>query len=165
MTTQKLERRAVLRGAGIAGTGALLALTAPEALAHDDIDADSIVGAWMVEVTPQGGPPPHRVLMLHTVGGGVVGSTSNPPSGGSPVYGVWARSGRRQFHVTFLGFTFNDTGNSTGTVKVRTRSTLSADGRALDGTAIVTLHDPSGQQFAMFGSSFRGTRISLEPLP
>jgi hypothetical protein len=52
MVSQKLERRAILGRAAVAGTGALLALGPVEALAHDG--GDSIAGAWLIDVTPKG---------------------------------------------------------------------------------------------------------------
>jgi hypothetical protein len=162
MVTQKLERRAILGRAVLAGTGALLALGPVNTLAHDG--GDSIAGAWMIDVTAKGGAPSHKVMNLYTVDGGVVGSSSDPPSSGSAAYGAWERSGRRQFQITFVGFTFGPAGDANGTLKVQARASLNIDGKEINGPARVTLSALDGTKIFALETTFRGTRIRVEPL-
>jgi hypothetical protein len=133
-----------------------------KALAHDG--GDSIVGAWMIDVTPVGGAPAHKVMNLYTIGGGVVGSSSDPPSSGSAAYGAWERSGRRQFQITFVGFTFGQAGDANGTLKVQAKASLNADGKEISGPARVTLATLDGTSRGTLDTTFRGTRIGVEPL-
>jgi hypothetical protein len=82
----------------------------------------------------------------------------------SAAYGAWERTGRRQFQITFVGFTFSPTGDANGTLKVQARASLDTDGKEINGPARVTLSALDGTSIGVLETVFRGTRIRVEPL-
>jgi len=167
MKPQQLERRKLLRGAGVLGAGAFVALAPGAIQAAQSDETRGIEGAWLILVTPQGAPASdsYEVLNLYTAGGGVAGASAHDPATGSSVYGAWRRTGDHQFQITFVGFTFDKTSGAwTGRLKVQARATLTQDGQTISGLARVSIYTPSGSLIVQSPTSFSGSRIAVEPL-
>jgi hypothetical protein len=167
MTTaeRRLNRRQALLGAGVVSAGALAALM-PAATVAADGDSRGLEGVWLIEVTPEGGTlAPHHVLALHTKGGGVVITSSNPPNGVSPSLGAWERTGDHQYRETFDSITFDSSGQMTGLLQVRTETTVDEAGDHQTGRAHIFFEPAGTSGFIPVGTThFVGSRIGVLPL-
>ncbi len=166
---QPLSRRQLVKGAGVAGLGTLAAMVPAAALADDDRKKQRLItGAWLIRVVSDGPTAvPHEVLNLYTADGGVAGASSDelePAHLGTSVYGAWARTGERQFAITFMAFQFTPQGNPSGKLKVRAKATLSADGDHIAGPAVIEFSPPGVPFFQVATTNFSGTRIKPEPI-
>ncbi len=160
LTRRQLDRRQLLKVAGVAGTGALAALAPTAALAESE-EGRSIVGSWLVNVTQTSGTgAPHQVLILYAPGGVVAGSSSNDPAG---LIGSWARTGENQSRATFLLFVFAS-GHSIGMLRVREEATVAKDGDHLTGRAVLEFIPSGGTPVPAGTTTFTGTRIKVESL-
>ena len=131
-----------------------------------DQRSQDITGSWEGVVTnAPGGPPPFRVLMTFTGVGGFVGSGDGDNSVGSPQYGVWERTGRRRFALTFRQLFSNPDGSSNGSVKVRQTIIVSKSGDAWHGPFKVDIFAPDGTLVFSGDGTAQATRIQSEPLP
>jgi hypothetical protein len=166
-----ITRRQILKGAGAAG--ALGALAVPAAAFADGGNAGDqgergIVGAWLIEVVPNGpASVPYKVLNLYTPGGGVAGVANNemePTNLSTSVYGAWEQTGPHKFAITFLLFTFTPQGSPSGTLKVRAMAALSQDSGQISGPAVIEFAPPGGSFFRVGTTTFTGTRITPEPI-
>src|SRR6266511_1423911 len=85
MNTQQFERRRMLRGAVVLGTGVVAGLAPRAAQARERDDTNGIEGTWLILVRPGGAPQSaaYEVLNLYTVGGGVAGASAHDPATGS----------------------------------------------------------------------------------
>ncbi len=125
-----------------------------------------ITGSWEGVVTAApGGPPPFRVVMTFTGVGGFIGSGDGDNSVGSPQYGVWERTGRRRFALTFRQLFSNPDASSNGSVKVRQTIILSKSGNEWRGPFKVDIFAPDGTLVFSGDGTAQATRIRSEPLP
>ena len=162
---RRLKRREALLGAGVIGAGALATLM-PAAPAAAESESRGLEGAWLIQVTPEGGTlAPHRVLALRTKGGGVVITSSNPPNSVSPGLGAWERTGDHQYREIFDSITFDSSGQMTGLLQVRTETTVDEAGDHQTGRAHIFFQPAGTSGFIPAGTThFVGTRIGVLPL-
>ena len=83
----------------------------------------------------------------------------------TPLHGVWAHLGGRQFGITSLGILYDiNTGHLNGFIKVRALLTLNEAGDEMSGTDKVQILDPDGNVVETFSSgSTPYKRIKFEP--
>lgn len=165
ITARSLDRRQLLKvagvaGAGVAAAGAMATLDRTPALA-ESAPPRSIVGSWLWDVTQTSGTgSAHQVLILYAPGGGVTGTSSSDTAG---LIGSWAPAGENQSRTTFLLFVFAG-GQSIGTVQVRTAETLSEDGEHITGRAVLEFTPFGGTPEPAGTTTFTGTRVKVAPL-
>jgi hypothetical protein len=125
----------------------------------------SLVGAWSSEIDSTLLPD---FLSLGTFNSDGTLTNISVPSLAvpteSPGYGVWARTGRRRFAVTFLTVVSDGAGNLVGTNKVRATLTTSKDGDRFSGNFQVDVFDAAGTLVVTDVGAIEGTRITIEPL-
>lgn len=132
----------------------------------DHQKSEDITGSWEGVVTNlSGGPPPFRVLMTFTGVGGFVGSGDGDDSVGSPQYGVWERTGRRRFALTFRQLFSNSDGSSNGSGRVRQTIIVSKSGDKWSGPFKVEIFAPDGTLMFSGDGTAQASRIQSEPLP
>jgi hypothetical protein len=161
----RLNRREALLGAGVVGAGALVGLM-PAAAAAAESESRGLEGAWLIQVTPEGGTlAPHQVLALYTKGGGVISTSSSPPNSGSPGLGAWERIGENQYREIFETFTFDSSGQVSGLLQIRTESTVDDSGDHQTGRAHIYFQPAGTSSLFPAGSThYVGSRISVLPL-
>lgn len=165
MDDRILERRMLLRGAGLAGATALggMALASPAA-ADDDHDHDKrhgsrVLGAWLI--TRQDDPPgdPAKVMGVVTFaeGGAFANQDIDPisPTG----LGAWEAHGRSRFTVNFWGGAPTGPPPEPGIVfNVMVRGRVHDD--EISGSYTVTAFQAgSMDEMGEFTGSFTGERI------
>jgi hypothetical protein len=163
-----IERRTVLKQAGVIGGVSLAAIAgAPSAFADDDEASQSIVGAWIGSTNAGPAFPPFNALYTFAPGGGLVTSSSidlSPRSLSTPGYGTWTRSAHQTFMFTFDAFVFDQQGNPSGTVEARTVVTLNQAGDAFSGPFKFDVIAPNGAIVFSGGGTHEAKRIRVKPL-
>jgi hypothetical protein len=163
----RIDRRRALMGAGLVGAGALTALLPVSAIAADEEGTDlanPIEGAWLGDVKPDPAShqTPFRILNLYTRGGGVVGSSDQLPSTGSPGYGAWVRSGNHKFLITFELFVLVP---APGIFRVRAEATYDRQTDRISGPARFDFQPAGSPTFIpVGGSQFTAERVRALPL-
>ena len=136
--------------------------------------ANSLVGAWEVEVTvrepvadcstaaPVGfGPNPFPALNTFHQGGTVSETGSRwPPSNRSPGHGVWERIAGRDYAARVEFQIFDDNGFLSYFMDVRSEIRLARDGHTFSATGRLLFTDTSGNTVP-FCHSMEGVRITL----
>lgn len=122
----------------------------------------TLVGSWLVEITPDpGGPPPFMNLATLNWPGTIV--TADPDLGTG--HGAWKRTGRRDFQIKFvvlvrpdnpLGFPPNST------VTVTADLTVSNSGDEASGTNTGVISDSAGNEIAVIAGGVHFTRIRVD---
>jgi hypothetical protein len=162
-----INRRGVLKGAGLFGAGAVAALAAQAALAREgDAASPDPAGGWEVTGTPATGTP-GKLLVVFTSGGGVLRSNQNdfnPNSLASPSYGSWTRLGNAEIGITVRNFRYSSNGTPIGTSKIRVRVTLNNAADQFSGRGETQLLDLSGNVTATTTGTVDGRRISVEQM-
>ena len=126
----------------------------------------TVVGAWMVDVTPAV-MPAFVGLTTFTLDGGVIETNSlaigSPPE--TAGHGRWQRTGLRDFALTFWNVLGDGSGGFAGRAKVRARVRVQPDGNVWSGAFQVDVYDPSGTLVFSDSGTVSATRIRVEPLP
>ncbi len=113
---------------------ALVALS-PGAIAQEDGAEHPLVGAWVLDTTPD--DPSDAVDLFVVNPGGTVLSLS----GQGPAAGSWEPTGDRTADVTFRGLTFTPDGGFGGLVTIRASGEVAEDGQTF--TATYTIEPPA----------------------
>lgn len=132
-----------------------------------ELQAQRLEGSWEVIVTPVvppwvPQPPSFHVYTTFSHGGGYTGSDRTRPF--SKQHGVWEHLGGNSFAGTFKEDLFDAMGNFAGILTVRTRTTLTGRDTYV-GVANGEFRDAAGNITRSACTTFRGTRIKVEPLP
>jgi hypothetical protein len=159
MDKSVIERRTLLRGAGVAGAAVVGVAAVPAVASAQQNDHGSrLLGAWMITHTdnPQSQNTPVVAIVTFAAGGVVTNLDINPPS--PPGLGAWESSGDR-FKVTFWQ---GDAGNGGSAppivVRVQVRGRLHGD--HISGTYRVTVFSASDNSVLARGSGvFTGNRL------
>jgi hypothetical protein len=133
-------------------------------------DGQRAVGSWKVLASSAQGP---AELSLATIGADGTLVTSPPPAFPAPDgseaviftsagHGAWAATGPDAGIVTFVVLMADGRGNLAGTVTVRCRSTLGADGQTFGGECTRTFADPAGRAMGTEQVTIQATRIVAE---
>jgi hypothetical protein len=141
MAESGIDRRQVLRGAGVAAGGAAVGAVAfaTPASAHED-RGESLSGSWLI-VRQDDGTPAKTTGVLSFAGGNVLVEHDINPAG-PPFTGTWQRQDDHRFRATFwTGQAGNGPGQAGPTVRVRLRGQIRHGN--LTATYIFTVFDPS----------------------
>lgn len=123
----------------------------------------SIVGTWVVNVTPNAPVPAFQSIIVFTRDGAVIEGTSKPFA--APVadtsegLGVWSNAGD-SVHMTFEKYLFDSQGHYAGRTIVTETDTLSNHGTEYAGTASTTIYGANGNTIATFTSSSQAQRMA-----
>jgi hypothetical protein len=169
MSEGNVSRRNVLKGAGIAGAAGLAAaipmatLSPGVAAANaEESSADPLVGSWRGTASPSGGPS-FGILTTYGVDGTLVNSASidlQPNNLSTPGYGVWKRSDDGTYSVRFVFFTFDVSGNPSGSGEVKGQITVDDD--EFHGPFSLTIFNSSGTVVFTGSGTVEATRIEAD---
>ena len=140
-------------------------LTAPQASVEprDLRDADpngAIVGMWHVTAVFGGEAATDEAFEQFFGDGNELMIDTTPPALDNVCNGVWVQTGALVYKVKHPSFTFDDQGNVTGTVIIRSVITLDRSAQTFTGTQTVDVFDNSGKLVDHFdGITLKGTRI------
>jgi hypothetical protein len=159
MDKSVIERRMLLRGAGVAGAAVVGVAAVPAVASAQQSDhGGRLLGAWRITHTdnPQSQNTPVVAIVTFAAGGVFTNLDINPPS--PPGLGAWDSSGDH-FKVTFWQ---GDAGNGGSAppivVRVQVRGRLHDD--HISGTYRVTVFSASDNSVVARGSGvFSGSRL------
>jgi hypothetical protein len=174
------SRRAAAGLLAALGLGGSLALGQRSAAAEASTPraGSPFVGSWQRKLTWSGAPsggglPP---MVLDSIGSDGTFTSAAPavlqaPPGApfklafiSGGHGVWQPVGTDTIAFTFVHLQSDEQGRLQGTVTVRGRLILGADGNSLTGPLTATITDPSGAVVANFAATSQGRRIGVEAM-
>jgi hypothetical protein len=157
-----LDRRQILKGAGVLGVGALGALAPGAALANEDQNR-GLLGSWdtvhIVEAGPFAGTKDGTFSF--SPGGVLSANDVDSPATG---LGNWVRNEEDGFRFRFQQFVFDPQAPKGTKVIVTGAGTIR--GETIQGRFTFKVLDPSGSMIpGLFGSGpFHGERIQIEAI-
>jgi hypothetical protein len=162
MTDGRIDRRQILKGAGVVGVGTLAALVPATALADNEDQAGGVVGTWHAPHTHETGPFAGITTdgnLAFAAGGVLIAADTDQQASG---LGNWVRSGEDGFRFTFHTLVFNPNFPSGTKVKVRAQGIRRDD--AIAGRFSFQIYDPAGNPIPGVAGTgrFSGSRIPIE---
>jgi hypothetical protein len=159
----RVNRRQILKGAGVVGVGALAAL-APAKVFADTGEAEGLLGTWNAPHHHETGPFAGVTTdgnIAFAAGGALIAHDTDQQATGS---GNWVKHGEKGFKFTFHTFVFQPNLPVGTKVKVRAQGTLNEN--SISGRFSFQIYDPSGHPIPpLHGTgSFGGARIPIEPI-
>lgn len=161
MTEGTIERRHLLRGAGLVAGGAaastgLGAMVAPAEAHGDSRGARRLAGSWLVDVQNDDGS---ELVSVGSFADGGVAIVHDISPAGPPFTGTWKLRGDDQWRATvWSGFPGDSgPGSAGGTVRLRLRGTVQR--RSISGTFTFTAFDPTGAEVDSGSGTFTGRPI------
>ena len=156
------SRRGIL-GLGGAALAALLPAgrAAQAATAPTSQGGTALGGSWVVASTAQD-QAPTTTLITFTPDGGLLWSGQSHPLE-SPGHGTWARSGDRQYDVTYVALRFDPGRRFVGSRKANVRFTVNATFDAFSGEARSQTLDEAGNVLSSASTTLQGTRLAVQP--
>jgi len=158
MAEHIIDRRRMLRGAGVAAGGVAISTVGLAAPALADGRSHSrITGSWMVTRQDDGDPAEVQAVFSFTDGGVAIEHDIGPA--GPPFTGTWAARQGNRFRATFwTGFPGDEGPGSPGlTVRVQVRGRVRGD--TIAGSYTVAGFAPTGEEVFSATGSFSGERI------
>lgn len=160
MDTPLLERRMLLRGAGVAGASLVgVAAAAAPAAAHDHHDGHDLLGSWLI--THSDTPPSDTDPTTGVVGfapGGLLVTQDIAPVGTAGV-GTWESRGDNRFKATFWTGSPAD-GPQQPAVIVKISVSGAVDGDKVSGTYRGKVYDAATRTLlATITGTFSGDRV------
>ena len=175
-TNKKVRKFMQLSAAALTVLIALTPLGAPTAAAQtvselkaqwSPILPQTPEGSWLYTVTIPGFT--FQGIETYSAGGGYTEADQlsfNPLAVASAGHGAWKMTGGRTFDLTYLNLTFDafSSGNPTGTLKVRQKTTIDASGNSYTGSGDYTYYDLDGNPIPSISGTFTITakRIVVE---
>jgi hypothetical protein len=154
-----LERRALLRGAGVAGASVVGVVAVPEvaaAQAGQDGHSDGLLGAWLVTHTDDPPSTDSGDAIVAFSPGGVV--TVEELGDGTSGLGAW-RSDGHHLRARFFEASPGEGSDPGVVVEIRVRGRLHHD--RVSGTYAATVRsDADGSVLTTFTGTFTGTRVN-----
>ena len=129
------------------------------------------VGSWLYTVTiPVDDNPAHNIVFqgveTYMLGGGYIETDQlsfSPTLGlSTPSHGSWASTGGSDFLMTYVNFTFDNTGTAQGKGLVRQTATISADKKSYRGSGDFSYFDPTGKVVLAGTFTVTATRIQVQ---
>jgi hypothetical protein len=129
------------------------------------------VGSWLYTVTiPVDDNPADNIVFqgveTYMLGGGYIETDQlsfSPTLGlSTPAHGSWASTGGSNFLMTYLNFTFDNTGTAQGKTLVRQTATIGADRKSYTGSGDFTYLDPNGEVVLAGTFTVTATRIEVQ---
>ncbi|MGH8889087.1 MAG: hypothetical protein ACRDV3_04910 [Acidothermaceae bacterium] len=163
MAASMIGRRELLRGAGVAATGAAVGVlgfaTPAMASEGDHGESESVLGSWLVTRQDEGTPAPTMAVLSFAVGGVFLSHDIQPSS--TPFSGTWAGNSS-SFRATFWsGQTTGQPGQPGVTIRVHITNGHVSHGE-ISGSYVFDVFLPDGTEPpGQSGSgSFTGKRIT-----
>ena len=129
MTENVINRRNVLRGAGIAATGAAVGavgFAGPASASSGGHDHhDSLSGSWLIVRQDDGTPTKISAVLSFASGGVIISHDINPA--GPPFTGTWENSDHHGFEATFWTGTSGGPNEPGQTIRVQVRGRVDHD--------------------------------------
>jgi hypothetical protein len=136
----------------------------------------SIVGMWDTQFISEGNttltpPIPDGAVIdfgyvqWHGEGTELFNSGSRAPATQNFCMGVWVPTGLFTYDLNHYAFTYDTSGNPTGTANIQESVTLSFGGTLYSGTFTTTLFDTTGTQTAQLTGQISATRITVDTPP
>lgn len=149
--------------------GAMSAQLAQPAIAAEDANASAdnrasgggLVGLWQVTFTSGGQVVDEAFEVWHSDGTEMILDIT-PPAEENACFGVWVETGRDTFKLKHPSWTFDASGNLTGTAILRETLTLDRTCNKFTGTYTLDFYDTTGKQNGHFTGQTQGTRITVE---
>jgi hypothetical protein len=155
MGDKTIDRRRMLRGAGVAAGGVAIAsvgLGSP-ALANGK---GRVTGSWMITHQDELDPTPVRAVISFAAGGVFISHDISPA--GPPFTGSWERQDGGRLRATFWsGFPGEGPGSLGPTVRISASARVTRG--TISGSFTVTAFAPTGEELESFDGTFSGTRI------
>lgn len=145
-----MQKKSLILGLAL-GLALALAL-APTAFAG----ANSVVGAWEVDLEGPGAP---SFLYTFGVDGTVQAGSSNVTSGG---FGVWERAGGRNFEAKVVGYLIGPNGQAFATTTARITLELDQAGDSAEVAYEIEIATLDGVLLDSFPAAGTATRITLD---
>ena len=125
-----------------------------------DTAPPSIVGLWHVTFVSDGQVTDEGFDQWSSDGTEIL-NDNPPPSTGAVCLGVWAKSGS-VFQLKHPSWTFDDSGNLTGTAIIQERLMLADDGQTYQGSFTVDVYDLSGSVLLHLEGDVAAERITVD---
>jgi hypothetical protein len=131
-----------------------------------ELRSQQLEGSWALTVSPVPppgvpAPPPFRVYANFARGGAYLGADRRLPL--SKQFGSWVHLEGNEFAATFIADLYDQSGNFTGTVKLRTRYIVTGKDEFV-GVANAEERDVNGNVTATRCARFKGEHITVEQL-
>lgn len=130
-------------------------------LADSNASGLSIVGLWH-SFAMSGGQVVDEAFEQWNSDGTEVLNDNPPPSSGNICLGVFVKSAPSTYKLKHPSWTYDASGNLSGTAIIRELVFLSADGMSYQGTFTVNVYDLDGKQLAQYGGTVSATRITVD---
>ena len=132
--------------------------------------ADSLVGAWRLNIAPVQGTPVPALITMNEDGTLITAQLPVEPFLGaadrvifvSPGHGLWKPTEHDAASFTFVGLAATEKGVQAARATIAGRVELSPNGREFSGSYHATVFAPGGDSLATEDGALRGTRIALE---
>jgi hypothetical protein len=131
-----------------------------------ELQSQQLEGSWAITVSPAPppgvqAPPPFRAYASFARGGAYIGADRRVPF--TKQFGTWVHLGGNEFAATNLADLYDQSGNFTGTLKVRTRYIVNGLDEFV-GVSNAEERDANDNLTATRCARFKGERIAVEPL-
>jgi hypothetical protein len=156
MADNTIDRRQMLRGAGVAVGGVAITsvgLSSP-ALAKTK---QRVTGSWMIVHHDETDPTPVTAVISFAEGGVFISHDISPA--GPPFTGSWEREGGDRFRATFWSGFPGDEGPGSLGPTLRIRATGQVERATISGSFTFTVFAPTGDELESADGTFSGTRI------
>jgi len=133
---------------------------APSASVAQATANPSIVGLWQVTFLYEGEVFDEAFDAWHADGNEVLNDYTNPIQG-NVCLGVWEQTGKNTYKLKHPSWTFDTSGNVTGTAIIRETVTVNAAGNSYSGPVTVDVYDLSGNLLATYNEEVQAKRITV----
>lgn len=158
MEGHQIERRRLLKRAGVAAGGAVVTGLAVSSPAHADGGRARVTGSWLLIRQDDEPGDTTPVTFVFSLADGGVALTKDISPAGPPGAGAWRGNGGRVKATLWFGFPGEDGPGSPG-VTLRVDITGEARREQLTGTYTLAVFIPDGTQVDQGTGTFSGTKI------
>lgn len=118
----------------------------------------SIVGLWNVTFYSDGAVADQAFDVWHSDGTEILNDFTNPIED-NVCLGVWVQIGPETFKLKHPSWTFDTSGNLTGTAYIIETVTVGPGGNEYEGPYTISLYDTSGNPLGSFSGTIKARRI------
>ena len=127
--------------------------------ASNNSTTGAIAGLWQITFKSGGQVVDVGFDAWHSDGTEMLNDTPAPATG-NVCLGVWSQSGRSNYRLKHPSWTFDNSGNLTGTAVIREAVTLNVAKNQFSGTYTIEFFDTSGNSEGRFDGTVEATRIT-----
>ena len=147
-----------------------VALVIPAELFGEPVENKDLTGVWEAKISPTGVPPPPlRALSMFCKDGIFVGTLNRrvPPlpaiqavaADMGPAYGRWAKTGDREFQLTFYAAMWNKEGVISGFHRIQSTIVLAESGEEYTAHTQADFFDANWKTLLTNTGEVKGTRL------